>query len=126
MNGILGLYEVALPVRDLARAADFHRALLGFEVVHADDQRRWLFLRLGDAAMLVLQQEDAPRRLHLALRVAEDQLGGWRRRIANHGIAVEGPIELPWIPARSLYFSDPDGHELELIALDGRHREHGR
>lgn len=126
MNGILGLYEVAMPVRYPARAAGFYRALLGFEVAHADDLRHWLFLRLGDNVMLVLQQDDAPRRLHLALRVAEDQLGGWRRHIANHGITLEGPIELPWIPARSLYFPDPNGHELELIALGCPQGEHRR
>jgi catechol 2,3-dioxygenase-like lactoylglutathione lyase family enzyme len=32
------------------------------------------------------------------------------------GSAVSGPVLLQWMPARSIYFDDPDGHSLELCA----------
>lgn len=57
MLPIRGLYEVAVPVKDLPRAETFYRDVLGLEeVFHA------------------------------------------------------------WMPATSVYFSDPDGHQLELCA----------
>lgn len=31
-------------------------------------------------------------------------------------VAVEGPMVHDWMPAKSAYFSDPDGHDLELCA----------
>jgi hypothetical protein len=31
-------------------------------------------------------------------------------------VAVRGPVYHAWMPAQSLYFTDPDGHDLELCA----------
>ncbi|MCB1917434.1 MAG: VOC family protein [Rhodocyclaceae bacterium] len=123
MSAISGLYEIAVPVRDLARAVDFYVHLLGFQPALTDRRRRWQFLRLGSTAMLVLQHAATPHRLHLALRVSEHDLDGWHRRLRGYGLPVAGPVALPWLPARSLYFADPDGHDLELIALADQPRE---
>jgi lactoylglutathione lyase len=30
---------------------------------------------------------------------------------------IEEPVVIPWIPAASVYFDDPDGHSLEYIAM---------
>ena len=32
------------------------------------------------------------------------------------GVTVDGPYSHEWMPARSIYFADPDGHDLELCA----------
>jgi len=32
------------------------------------------------------------------------------------GFDVEGPVLHDWVPAKSIYFDDPDGHALELCA----------
>jgi catechol 2,3-dioxygenase-like lactoylglutathione lyase family enzyme len=42
---IRGLYEVAIPVRQLQRAETFYRNVLGLEVGLRDEQRKWLFLQ---------------------------------------------------------------------------------
>jgi hypothetical protein len=34
--------------------------------------------------------------------------------LGSKGVPVLGPITHDWIPARSAYFADPDGHDLEL------------
>jgi hypothetical protein len=31
-------------------------------------------------------------------------------------VPVRGPVFHAWMPARSVYFTDPDGHHLELCA----------
>ena len=44
---VRGIYEVAIPVRQLERAEKFYRDVLGLEVGLRDDRRKWLFLRAG-------------------------------------------------------------------------------
>jgi lactoylglutathione lyase len=50
--------------------------------------------------------------------VAASDLVSLKRTLEDHGLAVLGPVELPWMSARSLYFSDPDGHDLEFCATE--------
>jgi catechol 2,3-dioxygenase-like lactoylglutathione lyase family enzyme len=118
MLPIRGLYEVAIRVKDLTRSEEFYRELLGFEVGARDEHRNWLFLRAGgQAGMLVLQEDKGtwPTQ-HLAFTVMEADLEGAATVLRKRGIAVEGPLFHEWIPAKSVYFSDPDGHDLELCA----------
>jgi hypothetical protein len=32
-------------------------------------------------------------------------------------VSLTGPVKLPWMKARFLYFPDPDGHALEFCAV---------
>lgn len=118
MVEISGVYEVAIRVRELERSEAFYCEVLGLEVGLRDDERRWLFLRAGGAAgMVVLQEDLAPcRPQHFAFTVDESQLGRAKTRLESAGLDVEGPVVFDWIPATSLYFRDPDGHDLELCA----------
>ena len=57
MNEIHGIYEVAIPVKNLERAEEFYLGVLGLESGLRQDERRWHFLRAGgQAGMLVLQE----------------------------------------------------------------------
>jgi catechol 2,3-dioxygenase-like lactoylglutathione lyase family enzyme len=117
MIAIAGVYEVAVRVRDLDRAEAFYRGMLGLEVGLRDDVRRWLFLRAGAAGMIVLQEDrGAWPRQHFAFTVAPDDVAQAAAALRAAGVTVEGPMTHDWMPARSLYFADPDGHDLELCA----------
>lgn len=114
---IKGVYEVAVPVRRLAPAERFYREVLGFEVGLRDDRRNWLFLRAGGGGMVVLQETAGDRPLHhFAFTVDEEDLERATETLRSHGVAVDGPHFHAWMPARSVYFTDPDGHDLELCA----------
>ena len=118
MLPIQGLYEIAIRVRDLDASAVFYRETLGLEVGLRDERRRWLFLRAGGSAGVVLLQEDSgpwPTQ-HFAFSVEEADLGAAAATLRERGVAVEGPVYHAWMPAQSVYFSDPDGHQLELCA----------
>jgi len=118
MIPISGIYEVAIPVRDVPRAEAFYREVLGLEVGLRDARRNWVFLRAGGlAGMLVLQEETGewPSR-HFAFSLRDADLDRAAAALKDRGVAVEGPVALDWIPARSIYFADPDGHLLELCA----------
>lgn len=117
MLRIRGIYEVAIRVSDLAKSEMFYREILGFEVGLRDERRRWLFLRVGQVGMVVLQEDKGtwPTQ-HFAFTVEESGLDAAATALHRRGVAVEGPVCQEWIPAKSLYFSDPDGHDLELCA----------
>ncbi len=110
MMPIRGLYEVAIPVRRLAPAEAFYREVLGLEVGLRDERRNWVFLR-------VLQEHagDFPIH-HFAFTVDEADLERAAAALREAGVEITGPIFHEWIPGKSLYFADPDGHDLELFA----------
>jgi catechol-2,3-dioxygenase len=117
MMSIRGVYEVAVRVRDLATAETFYRQVLGLEVGLRDETRPWVFLRAGRNGMIVLQEDKAdwpPQ--HFAFTVTAADIAAAASALRARGIPVEGPVMHDWIPATSLYFSDPDGHDLELCA----------
>ena len=118
MLPIRGLYEVAIPVRQIQRAETFYRDVLGLEVGLRDDRRNWVVLRAGGAAgMVVLQERDAEfPSCHFAFTVSPTDLERAVTILREHGVPARGPISHDWIPGQSVYFEDPDGHELELFA----------
>lgn len=118
MLNITGLYEVAIRVKDLPRSEKFYKEVLGLEEGIRDERRNWLFLRAGGQAGMIVLQEDAgswPTQ-HFAFTVPESGIEQAAETLRAQGIEVEGPVLHEWMPARSVYFSDPDGHELELCA----------
>ena len=119
MIPITGLYEVAIKVRDLSTAEVFYRDVLGLQFGLRDQRRNWLFLRIGGSAGMVVLQEDRSKwpHQHFAFAVKDSELERAAASLKEKGISVEGPVFHDWMPGRSVYFTDPDGHDLELFAL---------
>ncbi len=67
--------------------------------------------------MLVLQEDKAewPAQ-HFAFTVSPDQIEESASELREKGVSIQGPVLHTWMPARSVYFSDPDGNALELYA----------
>ena len=123
MIGIRGVYEVAIRVRDVATAEKFYREVLGLEVGLRDDRRNWVFMRAGGGGMIALQEERGEwRQQHFAFAVAERDVDSAAATLRRLGVPVDGPMVHDWIPAMSLYFADPDGHDVELCAPLSRDR----
>jgi lactoylglutathione lyase len=121
MLPITGLYEIAIRVHDLARSESFYKGVLGLEEGLRDERRNWLFLRAGgDAGMVVLQEDksDWPRQ-HFAFAVRETDLSQAAAMLKDKGVSVSEPVYHEWMKGTSVYFDDPDGHSLELLALTG-------
>lgn len=118
MLPIRGLYEVAIRVKELTKAEVFYRDVLGLEVGMRDERRNWLFLRAGGQAGMIVLQEDKGNwpTQHFAFTVDEADIERSAALLRGRGIAVDGPHFHAWMPAKSVYFTDPDGHQLELCA----------
>src|SRR5687768_12466019 len=119
MFPIRGIYEVAIRVKDLARAEKFYREVLDLEVGIRDEKRNWLFLRAGgDAGMVVLQEDKGEWPLqHFAFTIDQADIERSAKMLRERGVEVEGPVVHQWMNSTSLYFEDPDGNQLELLAL---------
>ena len=121
MLPIKGVYEIAIRVKDLPRAESFYKDVLGFADGLRDERRNWLFLKAGgDAGMVVLQEDkgDWPTQ-HFAFTVNEADINSSRSLLKSKGVSVSEPVYHEWMKSTSLYFEDPDGHQLELIAVSG-------
>jgi len=57
---------------------------------------------------------------HFAFTVEEEDIERAAAMLRKQGVAVDGPYFHDWMPATSVYFSDPDGHQLELCAVVSR------
>jgi lactoylglutathione lyase len=131
-----GLYEVHLPVTNLQRSIDFYTSKLSFELgwstpagssallIYDDEGTRWM-LGLYRVDTVVHR---SPAEYHISLRVAEAQADTMVAWLRARGIepfhpphapiqgTVDEPIVHGWMPAAAVFFKDPDGHLLELIA----------
>jgi len=119
MLPIIGVYEVAIRVKNLVRAESFYKDILGLEEGLRDERRNWLFLRAGgDAGMVVLQEDkgDWPSQ-HFAFAVKESDIKRAADMLKEKGVSVSEPVYHDWMKGTSVYFDDPDGHSLELLAL---------
>ena len=121
MLPIRGVYEIVIRVKDLSRAESFYREVLGLEVGLRNEERKILFLRAGDqAGMIVLKEDktDWPQQ-HFAFTVEEADIERAATLLRERGVTASGPVFHEWMPAKSVYFADPDGHDLELCAPVG-------
>jgi len=119
-----GIDHVALAVRDVALSAQWYVEVLGFE-------RRlpgmWngvpVFVGKGTTALALFAARDARRSaeappirmLHLAFRTSRHEFVNAQRDLKRRGIAFE--FEDHEI-SHSIYFQDPDGHQLEITTYD--------
>lgn len=127
---IKGLFETHINVRSLERSMPFYEQTLGLLPGAYTDARRVAFYWMGAVgeAMLGLWEkpEDQIIPQHFAFRCDLDDLLHRavpflkERDIPCYNFLQDGtdqPMVFAWMPAISIYFKDPDGHELEFISM---------
>jgi catechol-2,3-dioxygenase len=128
MIEIDGLAEVVLNVRDVGRSLAFYHDLLGLKRISPEGQPGPVFLQAGQAtvgvpALVVLVPLPSnaagfapPRTLHhLALTVPAATFDAAREALTQAGLEVRGGKH-PVLEVRTMYVTDPDGNEVELIS----------
>jgi catechol 2,3-dioxygenase-like lactoylglutathione lyase family enzyme len=121
-----GIDHVALAVRDVERSANWYVDVLGFERQY---QEVWggipTFIGKGNTAIALFPLRDSDsksparssgiRMLHLAFRANRENFLGAQQELKKRGIKFEfQDHEISY----SIYFSDPDGHELEITTYE--------
>jgi catechol 2,3-dioxygenase-like lactoylglutathione lyase family enzyme len=121
-----GIDHVALGVRDIERSVKWYTDVLGFERLHED---MWdgvptfigkgntgiaLFPASADAKSTSSTHRDI-RMLHLAFRANRENFLAAQRELQKRGIKFEfQDHEI----SHSIYFRDPDGHQLEITTYE--------
>lgn len=121
-----GIDHVALAVRDVERSARWYIEVLGFEHRHPG---MWngvpVFIGRGSTSLALFplhtpnptaRSRGSVTMLHLALRAASQK----------QFLAAQKELEALGVPftfqdheiSHSIYFQDPDGHELEITTYD--------
>ena len=124
------LFEAHLTVADLDRSIAFYRDVVGLPLAFELRERGVAFFWIGErgGSMLGLWSlGSAPvgLSLHVAFRVslAEALAAGDVLRAAGvaplsfFGTEASEPSVIGWMPAAAVYFRDPDGHQLEYLAM---------
>ena len=127
---IQGLWETHITVADLDRSIGFYRDVVGLTLAHTVPERHVAFFWIGRPrqAMLGLwsiHTSPMAMKLHYAFQVTLDDVTAsvtaLRRAglepLSGTGRPIDEPEVIPWAPAASVYFKDPDGHSLEFIAM---------
>jgi catechol 2,3-dioxygenase-like lactoylglutathione lyase family enzyme len=121
-----GIDHVALGVRDIERSVNWYTEVLGFELFH---EGMWdgvpTFIGKGDTGIALFPpNSDAKstssshrelRMLHLAFRADRENFLAAQRDLQKRGIEFEfQDHEI----SHSIYFRDPDGHQLEITTYE--------
>ena len=130
---IKGLYETHLFVENLETSIDFYKNVLQLKLCHFEEERRVAFFWIGKPKEAMLGLWEKPKseieKRHFAFRCDKEFILNQSTDFLNeHGLkpynflnnGTDMPMVFAWMPAIAIYFSDPDGHYLEFIAiLDG-------
>jgi catechol 2,3-dioxygenase-like lactoylglutathione lyase family enzyme len=119
-----GIDHVAIAVRDVEQSANWYVEVLGFERLH---QGMWngipTFIGTGTTAIALFPVRDDSQSgarakigmLHLAFRADRKSFLGAQEELKSRGIKFGfQDHEI----SRSIYFRDPDGHELEITTYE--------
>jgi catechol 2,3-dioxygenase-like lactoylglutathione lyase family enzyme len=116
-----GLDHVALGVSDLERSERWYCEVLGLERVHEDVWNVPVMLVRGGTGVALFRARGSEtgkaslRILHLAFRVDRAGFESARAELAGRGIEAEFQDHEV---SHSIYFHDPDGHQLELTTYE--------
>jgi len=126
---VTGILETALYVDDVARSAEFYRALFAFDTLLESDRIAALSVAGRDVLLLFrkgatvqpvpiddgfIPPHDGDGEIHLALSIPEASVPDWEARLRALGVPVESRHRWPR-GGTSLYFRDPDRHLIELV-----------
>jgi catechol-2,3-dioxygenase len=132
-TAVRGLGEIALRVSDLDAMQAFYQEVIGLPLMSRTSH--WAFLKIGDGygghtqvlALFDRSQTSGFAGInaatstidHIAFEIDLADAAGEKARLEALGFQVT-TAEHAWVHWRSLYVTDPEGNEVELVCYDTR------
>jgi len=120
-----GMSHTGFDVEDLDRCIDFYTSVLGAKVEWTRDtgKTRLTKLYIGNLGLSIPERPkgspkpEVPFAIHFAYRADPDHVLDYVEHVKSCGVEVDGPVGHGNEPQNvSWFFSDPDGHRLEIEA----------
>ena len=122
-----GLDHFALNVKDMNRAEELYTQILGFEVIHRTETQaglKHIEVDAGNVAIALFESPDLDLEkahktmtedgyLHFAFGASYDQFDATLQSLKQKGVIMDGEPR-DWGNSVSVYFRDPDDHQLEI------------
>jgi len=128
---IKGIYEAHLPVSDLKKSIEFYKKL-ELEIAYQQEKLVFFWIEKGRSWLGLWETDKVktpyhPSLRHIAFQIDRDNMQGIKEWLEERDIAVstnfgfppeKQPLVLPNNPQAhaAIYFKDPDGNSIELIA----------
>ncbi|MEH6945288.1 VOC family protein [Bacillus sp. JJ722] len=128
---IKGIYEAHLPVRNLRESIEFYKKL-DLEIAYQSEKLVFFWIKKGSSWLGLWETDKVdtpyhPSLRHIALHIDIEDMESAKDWLQQKGIEVttnfgftpeNQPLVLPNNPNAhaAIYFKDPDGNSLELIA----------
>jgi len=113
---VIGIEEIFLKVKNMEKAVEFYRDMLGIPIAKQDGERSYMQTERGH---IVLQQEQHTGRhqgggpMHFAFTVTEDIFDVILERFRGSTFFTRGPYGTKG-QGRALFMIDPDDNETEV------------
>jgi catechol 2,3-dioxygenase-like lactoylglutathione lyase family enzyme len=126
---ITGLFETHILVSDLKSSREFYDLFPGLQLARVEEARNCAFYWIGkegEAMLGLWETRDKIKPQHFAFRCRPDAMPEQSvnflksKNIDCYNFLMDGtsrPMVFAWMPAISIYFRDPDNHELEFISM---------
>jgi lactoylglutathione lyase len=125
-----GMFESHLTVGDLERSITFYRDVIGLSLAWEVPERGAAFFWVGGRGegllgLWPLGSNPIRLALHIAFTTGLETVLGACDVLRRLGITplsffedeADEPSVIAWMPAAAVYFRDPDGHLIEIIAM---------
>ena len=122
-----GINHFALNVRDMDRALEFYTGIMGFPVITRTETKAGLKHVEVDAGNVAIALFESPNLdftaaqktmtddgyLHFAFTGSYDRYDATLKALKEGGVEMDGEPR-DWGEGVSIYFPDPDGHQIEI------------
>ena len=131
-GAIKGLAEIALRVTDLDKMTRFYEEVIGLEILERFDKT--VFFRIaegveGHVQVLALFNRSGTKGYtgidskkstidHIAFGISKSDYEPEKKRLEDLGCEVRTAYH-KWVKWRSLYVTDPEGNNVEMVCYDG-------
>ena len=115
---IQSINHVCFSVSDLKRSIHFYQHVMGGRLL--TEGRTTAYLDIGGLWVALTQQDDIPRdqlalsKTHMAFSIDENDFTEWHEKLRAHNIDILEGRPRDARDKQSIYFTDPDGHKLEV------------